>query len=144
MSRRTALSRSGWLKVSQPTCPSAWAISRPPANSMETPPGPLQQPALTLPGLGATKSMRKRYGEPVGEARAVARGGRRKREKAAGAAQIAKHVTVGESLLDDASITAPDARAGKAPAPESLRPPGLNGDLDVLAFAEAELAAGRR
>jgi xanthine dehydrogenase accessory factor len=46
--------------------------------------------------------------------------------------------------LDDAFIKAPDARADGAPTAESLRPPGLNGDIDVLAFAEAELAAGRR
>jgi xanthine dehydrogenase accessory factor len=45
--------------------------------------------------------------------------------------------------LDDAFIKAPDARADSAPTSDSVRPPGLNGDLDVLAFAEAELAAGR-
>ena len=46
--------------------------------------------------------------------------------------------------MDDAFIRAPDARADSAPTSDSVRPPGLNGDIDVLAFAEAELAAGRR
>jgi xanthine dehydrogenase accessory factor len=45
--------------------------------------------------------------------------------------------------LDDAFIKAPDVRAEGVSMNDSSRPPGLNGDLDVLAFAEAELAAGR-